>query len=158
MQSLAMDEIDHAIIAELRQDARLPNVVLADRVGLTPGPCLRRVQRLEGEGVILGYRADISPAALDQGFEVLLDIELTRFDRAGVEGFEEAMASFDEVLELYRLFGSPDYFARIAVTDVSAYESFLTEHVLTIPLIQRVSSRFPMKAIKSLRPANGAGK
>lgn len=148
----AMDSIDHAIVAELRDDARLSNVALAERVGLTPGPCLRRVQRLESDGVIVGYRALISPVAVGRGFEVILDVDLTNFDRGSVERFERAMAGFDEVLELYRLFGSPDYFVRVAVRDVQQYETFLTERVLTIPGIQKVSSRFPMKVIKSIRP------
>jgi len=147
-----MDSIDHAIVAELRDDARLSNVALAERVGLTPGPCLRRVQRLESDGVIVGYRALISPVAVGRGFEVILDVDLTNFDRGSVERFERAMAGFDEVLELYRLFGSPDYFVRVAVRDVQQYETFLTERVLTIPGIQKVSSRFPMKVIKSIRP------
>lgn len=61
------------------------------------------------------------------------------------------MARFDEVIELHRLFGSPDYIARVATADTAAYESFLTEQVLTIPGISRVSSRFAMKTLKSLR-------
>lgn len=127
-------------------------MALADRVGLTPGPCLRRVQRLEAEGVIVGYRAQIAPAAIGQGFEVLLDIELTRLDKHNVESFEDTVAGFPEVLELHRLFGTPDYLARIAVADLPAYEAFLTNRVLSIPGIHRVSSRFPMKTVKSLRP------
>ena len=110
------------------------------------------MQRLEAEGVIVGYQAQIDPAAIGQGFEIILDVELIRFDRDTVDHVEATMAGFDEVLELYRLFGSPDYFVRVAVPDVTAYESFLTERVLTIPGIHRVSSRFPMKTVKSLRP------
>ncbi|MBR8743227.1 Lrp/AsnC family transcriptional regulator [Nocardiopsis sp. MG754419] len=150
-----MDDIDHAIIDELKADARVSNVALADRVGLTPGPCLRRVQRLEADGVIVGYRAEIDPHALGQGFEVILDIELADFHRAAVDHFEATMVGYDEVLELYRLFGSPDYFARIAVSDVAAYEAFLTDRVMTIPRIQKVFSRFPMKTLKSLRSTEG---
>lgn len=130
----------------------MPNTVLADQVNLTPGPCLRRVQRLEADGIIVGYHAQVDPVAISQGFEVIIDLELTRFDRASVEHFETTMAAFDEVLELFRMFGSPDYLARIATADLPTYETFLTEHILTIPDIRRVSSRFPMKTVKSLRP------
>jgi len=144
-----MDSMDRAIIAELLQDGRIPNVELAERVHLTPGPCLRRVQRLEQEKVIRGYRAVVDPAALDQGFEVILDVELTVFDRETVYAFEEALAAMDEVVELHRLFGSPDYFVRVAVKDLPAYESFLTERVMSLPGLQKVSSRFTMKTIKS---------
>ena len=141
--------MDRAIIAELLQDGRIPNVELAERVHLTPGPCLRRVQRLEQEKVIRGYRAVVDPAALDRGFEVILDVELTVFDRETVYAFEEALAAMDEVVELHRLFGSPDYFVRVAVKDLPAYESFLTERVMSLPGLQKVSSRFTMKTIKS---------
>ena len=144
-----MDSMDRAIIAELLQDGRIPNVELAERVHLTPGPCLRRVQRLEQEKVIRGYRAVVDPAALDRGFEVILDVELTVFDRETVYAFEEALAAMDEVVELHRLFGSPDYFVRVAVKDLPAYESFLTERVMSLPGLQKVSSRFTMKTIKS---------
>lgn len=122
---------------------------LASEVGLTPGPCLRRVQRLEASGIIRGYRADVDPNAIGRGFEVVLDVELTNFDRASVDRFENTMAAFDEVTELRRLFGSPDYFVRIAVADLTAYEKFLGDQVMTIPGIQKVSSRFTMKTIKS---------
>jgi DNA-binding Lrp family transcriptional regulator len=107
------------------------------------------VQRLESTGVIRGYRADVDPAALGRGFEVILDVELTNFDRKSVDRFESTLAAFSEVTELHRLFGSPDYFVRIKVKDLPAYEAFLSNHVLTIPGIQKVSSRFTMKTIKS---------
>ncbi|HEU0181834.1 MAG TPA: Lrp/AsnC family transcriptional regulator [Agromyces mariniharenae] len=149
-----MDATDRAIIDVLRQDGRISNVALADRVNLTPGPCLRRVQKLEADGVIVGYRAEVDPAAVGQGFEILLDVELTNFDRGSVDRFEGTMAGYDEVLELYRMFGAPDYFIRVAVADLPAYEAFLTDRVMTIPGVLKVSSRFPMKRIKSLRGAS----
>lgn len=152
---MGLDGIDRAIIDRLRSDGRLTNVALADRVGLTPAPCLRRVQRLEAEGVIRGYQAVVDPVALGQGFEVFLDIDLTDFARGSIEAFETAMTDFDEVIELHRLFGSPDYIVRVATVDTAAYETFLTDHVLTIPGISRVSSRFAMKTLKSLRPVRG---
>ncbi|WP_188668387.1 Lrp/AsnC family transcriptional regulator [Tersicoccus solisilvae] len=146
-----MDRTDRAIIDILRSDGRISNVALADRVGLTPGPCLRRVQRLEEDGVILGYRADIDPAAVDEGFEVILDVALHQFDLATVDHFEQTVERMHEVLELFRLFGSPDYFLRVAVADLAAYEAFVRNEIMTIAGIQTVTSRFPMKVIKSLR-------
>lgn len=151
VQYIHMDATDRAIISELMRDARIPNVNLAERVHLTPGPCLRRVQRLEQEKVILGYRAVVDPTAMGRSFEVILDVELTAFDRQSVLRFEDAMAAFDEVVEMHRMFGSPDYFVRIGVQDLPAYETFLTERVLTLPGIQKVVSRFTMKTIKSPR-------
>jgi DNA-binding Lrp family transcriptional regulator len=147
-QYIHVDQTDRAIVEALQRDGRISNLDLAEQVNLTPGPCLRRVQRLEAAGVIRGYHADIDPEAIGRGFEVMLDVELTKFDRESVYGFEHAMAAFDEVTEMHRLFGSPDYFVRIAVADLPAYEVFLTEHVLTIPGIHKVSSRFTMKTVK----------
>lgn len=102
--------------------------------------------------MIRGYQAVVDPVALGQGFEVFLDIDLTDFARGSIEAFEHAMTGFDEVIELHRLFGTPDYIARVATVDTAAYEGFLTNQVLTIPGISRVSSRFAMKTLKSLRP------
>lgn len=146
---MKLDAIDRAIITELEINGRSPNVALADAVHLTPGPCLRRVQRLESAGVIRGYRAVVDQAAIGRGFEVILEIGVTRFDKATIERFESTLAAYDEVVELRRMFGSPDYFARVAVADQSAYEEFLTEHVMAIEGIATVSSRFAIKVIKS---------
>ncbi|MEU1513617.1 Lrp/AsnC family transcriptional regulator [Streptomyces sp. NPDC005811] len=143
-----MDTIDRAIIAELERDGRLTNVELAQRVGLTAGPCLRRVQRLEADGVVRGYRAVIDPASVGRSFEVLIDLSLEAQDAATVERFEETLAQAEEVLELRRLFGSPDYFVRVAVADLPAYEEFLSRRVMTIPRIRNVTSHFTMKTIK----------
>jgi DNA-binding Lrp family transcriptional regulator len=144
-----MDAIDLAIIAELERDGRLTNVELAQRVGLTTGPCLRRVQRLEADGVIRGYRAVVDPVAVGRSFEVLIDLSLEAQDADTVEHFEQTLAQAEEVLELRRLFGSPDYFVRVAVADLAAYETFLSRHVMTIPRIKNITSHFTMKAVKT---------
>ncbi|GAA2272794.1 Lrp/AsnC family transcriptional regulator [Nonomuraea roseoviolacea subsp. roseoviolacea] len=148
-----MDAIDRAIISELERDGRLTNVELAHRVGLTPGPCLRRVQRLEAEGVIRGYRAVVDPAAVGRSFEVLVDLTLDSQDAETVAYFEQTLARAEEVLELRRLFGSPDYFARVAVADLAAYETFLSRYVMTIPRVRNINSHFTMKDIKPGREA-----
>ncbi|MEV8116132.1 Lrp/AsnC family transcriptional regulator [Streptomyces xiamenensis] len=143
-----MDATDRAIIAELERDGRLTNVQLAQRIGLTTGPCLRRVQRLEADGVIRGYRAVVDPAALGRSFEVLLDLTLDSQASGTVEHFERTLSEAEEVIELRRLFGSPDYFARVAVADLVAYEAFLSGRVMTIPGVRNVTSHFTMKNLK----------
>ena len=150
MQYKFVDKIDRAIIDELERDGRLTNVDLAGRVGLTAGPCLRRVQRLEADGVIRGYRAVVDPARMGRSFEVFLDVSLQTQGAQVVEEFEGAMRQFEEVRELRRLFGTPDYFARIAVADLDAYEVFLSQRVMTLPRVERVTSRFTMKVLKQL--------
>ena len=89
----------------LQQYGRLTNQELADRIGLTPAPCLRRVRRLEADGVITGYTATVDPAALGREFKIIINAELVAKDLATVEAFEERVAAMDEVAELRRMFG-----------------------------------------------------
>jgi DNA-binding Lrp family transcriptional regulator len=153
-----MDAVDRRIIAELQRDGRLSNVELADRVGLTPAPCLRRVKRLEGDGVILGYTARINAAALGRGFEVLVNVDLTRKDRATFEAFESAVAALDEVIEIRRMFGLPDYLLRVATDSIESYETFISTQLGNAPAILSLDSHITMKLIKSpdTAPQHGA--
>jgi DNA-binding Lrp family transcriptional regulator len=144
-----MDAIDLQIVAELRCDGRLSNVELADRVGLSPAPCLRRVRRLESEGVILGYSARIDPGAVGRGFEVVLNIDLTRKDRATFEAFEATVTQFEEVTEVRRMFGLPDYVLRVATDSIESYEVFLSTKMGDVPGVDKLDSHITMKLIKS---------
>jgi Lrp/AsnC family transcriptional regulator, leucine-responsive regulatory protein len=143
-----MDEIDRMILRELQDDARLTNQELAQRVSLTPSPCLRRVRQLESSGVITGYRATVDPAAVGRGFEVLVSVEVRR-DREVVEAFERALQDLPEVIEAYRLFGSPGCLLRIAVADAAAYERLWIEKLTALPGITEVNSQMIMKRIKA---------
>lgn len=145
---VAVDTIDRAIIDQLQRDARLPNVELAERVGLSPSPCLRRVRRLEGDGVIVGYRAQIDPVAQGRAFEVLLNVDLTTKDRDTFLAFEREVAAMDEVVELRRLFGLPDYFVRVTTRDLDAYEAFIADRLGRAPGVRTVDSHLTMKRIK----------
>jgi DNA-binding Lrp family transcriptional regulator len=144
-----LDAVDREILRLLRQDGRLTNVELAKRVGLTPPPCLRRLKRLEDEGVITGYRAVIDPEALGRSLEVMIDIEVHANDLRTIETLEETLASYEEVIEFRRMFGRPDYFLRVAVADHDAYSAFLTEKLTGLPGILRVESHLTMKKIKT---------
>ncbi|MBL3698444.1 Lrp/AsnC family transcriptional regulator [Leucobacter luti] len=143
-----MDSLDRAIIDELVRDGRVTNVELASRVGLTAGPCLRRVQRLEADGVIRGYHASVDPHAVGRGFEVILHVDLVTQEAAVVTDFEREAAALEEVSEFKRLFGTPDYFLRIAVADLAGYEEFLTGRIMSIRGVGKVSSHFSMKNLK----------
>ena len=146
-----MDVLDRAIIRTLEREGRLTNQDLAARVGLTPAPCLRRVRRLEADGVITGYAAIVDPATLGRGFEVLIHADLVAKDLATVEAFEARVAAMDEVTELRRMYGIPDYFIRVRVPDTTAYERWLTTQLMGDPAIARVDSRITMKLVKSQR-------
>ncbi|WP_413471343.1 Lrp/AsnC family transcriptional regulator [Streptomyces noursei] len=133
----------------LRQGGRLTNVELAKRVGLTPPPCLRRLKRLEEAGVITGYRAVIDPEAVGRGLEVMVDVEVHANDLKTIETLEETLAGYEEVVELRRMFGRPDYFLRVAVADHAAYNAFLTSKLTGLPGILRVESHLTMKKVKT---------
>lgn len=151
-QNVTVDRIDRAIIDQLRRNAHLTNTELADRVGLSPSPCLRRVRRLEQDGVILGYHARVSPAALGRRFQVHVELELVSQTRETVNAFENALVAFEEVVEVRRMFGSPDYYALVAVADLATYEQFMTQHLTALPGLGRLQSRFAMKTIKADLP------
>ena len=146
-----MDALDHAIVAELQRDGRLTNLDLASRVGLTPAPCLRRVRRLEEDGVITGYTAVIDQDSIGRGFEVIIHADLVEKDLATVEAFENRVAAMSEVAELRRMFGIPDYVIRVQVADLAAYERWITTQLMGDPAIARVDSRITMKPIKTDR-------
>jgi DNA-binding Lrp family transcriptional regulator len=144
-----MDATDRRIIAELGRDGRLSNVELAERVGLSPAPCLRRVRRLESDGVILGYVAQINPRAVGRGFEVLVNVDLTRKDRATFEAFEDAVAALEDVVEVRRMFGLPDYLLRVATDSIESYETFVSTKLGELPGMDKLDSHITMKLIKS---------
>jgi len=148
-KQIRLDRIDREILFQLRHDGRLSNVELARRVGLTPPPCLRRVKRLEDAGVISGYRAVIDPAAVGRGLEVIVDLEIHATDLKTVEELETTVAAYDEVIELRRMFGRPDYLIRIAVADHAAYDAFLTSKLIGVPGVLRTTSHLTMKKIKT---------
>ena len=141
--------MDRHIVAELQRDGRLSNVELADRVGLSPAPCLRRVRRLEAEGVILGYAARIDPKVLGRSFEVLVNVDLTSKDRATFEAFEAAVAALEEVTEVRRMFGLPDYVLRVATDSIESYEVFVSTRLGDAPGLAKLDSHITMKLIKS---------
>ena len=129
-------------------NGRLTNVELADRVGLTPAPCLRRVRRLEESAVITGYLAVIDPQAIGRAFEVLVNIDLSLKDSPTISAFEDYVSALDEVVEFRRMFGLPDYFLRVATQDIGAYEQFVIDKLTQAPGIAKIDSHLTMKAIK----------
>lgn len=143
-----LDDMDWAIIDQLERDGRISNLELAQRVGLSPAPCLRRVRRLESDGVITGYRALIDPRATGRTLEVTASVEVSSTDAQTVVDFEAAVVALSEVVEARKVFGSPDYFLRIVVADVADYERFQMEKLTRLPAVSRVNSHQTMKLLK----------
>ena len=144
-----MDKIDRRILQELQRDGRLSNTELADRVGLTPSPCLRRVRQLEESGVIRGYRALLDGDAVGRGFQAFVTVVMRYEDHDTVMEFERQVAGMAEVVEAHRLFGDPDFLLRIAVADLAAYERFYTETLSGLPGVAQLTSHLAMKAVKA---------
>ncbi len=145
---MLVDAIDRAILRLLQDDGRLTNRELAERVRLSPSPCLRRVRRLEEVGAIRGYHAELDPVAVGRGFEVLVHADMQVKDRVTIEAFEGQVARLDEVVECRRMFGLPDYLLRVAVADLAAYERFYMAALADLPGVARLNSQFTMKTVK----------
>lgn len=127
----------------------MSNAELAEKVNLSPSPCLRRLRHLEETGVIRGYHADIDPAAVGRSFQVLVHTNMMVKDQSTIEAFEAAIAPLEEVLECRRMFGDPDYLIWVATADADAYERFYMTRLTNLPGVARMSSQFTMKVVKS---------
>ena len=143
-----MDSIDRAILYQLQREGRLANNELADRVGLSPSPCLRRVRQLEDLGVITGYRAEVDPALVSRDYEALVWVTLTEINRASMERFEGEVQGIEDVTEAYRMIGQPDYLLRVAVADRDALERLYIDRLAALPFVKGLTTQLMMKTIK----------
>ncbi len=143
-----LDRIDRKILAVLQEDGRLPNNELAERVGLSPSPCLRRVKALEEAGVIARYVALVDPASVDLPVNIFVSVSLERQVEARLDGFEAEVMALPEVLECYLMTGDADYLLRVVVPDLASYERFLKEHLTRIPGVASIRSSFALKQVR----------
>ncbi|WP_296762968.1 Lrp/AsnC family transcriptional regulator [Sediminimonas sp.] len=139
-QSGEMDAIDSNILRELSRDGRMSNTVLADRVGLSPSACLRRVQDLQRRGVIRGFRAVLDPAAMGVGLLAYVTVGLSAHTKPAQEAFERAMARAPEVRECHNITGAVEYLLRVEVTDMAHYKRFHTDVLGTLPHVNAITS------------------
>jgi Lrp/AsnC family transcriptional regulator, leucine-responsive regulatory protein len=143
-----MDSIDHAILHQLQQNGRLPNNELADRVGLSPSPCLRRVRQLEADGVIAGYTALVNRKQIGRSYEPLVWVTLSVVTRESMDQFESAVEQLNDVVEALRMMGQPDYLLRIATSDADSFEALYIDHLSRLPHVQMLTSQLAMKVVK----------
>ena len=146
-----MDSINQRILRELSRNARISNIELADRVGLSPSACLRRVQELEREGIITGYRAVVNKARLGIGFTAYVAVGLNNHTKASQEAFERAISRSEEVVECHNITGTVEYLLRIEAADLAAYKVFHTEILGTLPQVNAITSYVVMGSPKDLR-------
>lgn len=147
-----LDAIDRLILAELQRDGRLTNQDLADRIGLSPSPCLRRVRRLEQAGVIAGYRAVVSPKAVDLEITAFVRLRLASHEGTTVDAVEERLRAIPQIVEAHLLAGDWDYLVRIVTPDFEAYEALLREHLRAMPSLSSIDTTFAFGVTKPLSP------
>ncbi|HEU6442741.1 MAG TPA: Lrp/AsnC family transcriptional regulator [Microvirga sp.] len=152
MPNLDLDAIDLRILRALQADGRLTNQELADQVGLSPSPCLRRVRRLERDGFIRTYRAVLDRESVGLGLTVFVDIKVEKHSRENATALREALAALPEVVACHMVSGSADFIVEIAVANLKAYERLLTERLLTLPMVGDIRSNFALTQVKADAP------
>ncbi len=149
---IALDAIDLKILAALQADARLSNIALADRVGLSPSPCSRRVRMLEEAGVIEAYRAALARDAIGLGLTVFAGVRVERHSHANAQAFVDAVLAMPEVVACHLVSGDVDFLIEVVAHDMESYERTFLRRMLSLPAIRDIRSSF---AIRSHR-AGGA--
>ena len=146
---MQFDRTDLALLDQLQREGRLTNAELAERVNLSPSACLRRVQRLEREGVIAGYGARLNPRRIGLGLQAFVRLQLEHRDRTQVERFAELVQDWEEVVSCHALTGDMDYLLHVAVADLDHFSHFLLDRVLHSGLVADVNSSFVLREVKA---------
>jgi Lrp/AsnC family leucine-responsive transcriptional regulator len=152
MPKPSLDAVDSRIVAELQADGRLSNVELADKVGLSPSPCLRRVKRLEREGYIEGYRAALRRDRVGLGFSVFVGVKIDGHANERALAFEKAIVEMPEVIACHLVSGEADYFLEVVVPDLTDYQRFLVDKLLNLPIVREVRSNIAIQTLKAGAP------
>jgi Lrp/AsnC family leucine-responsive transcriptional regulator len=143
-----LDNIDLHILRVLQRSGRISNQDLADKVGLSPSPCLRRVRELESSGIVQKYVALVNPGAVGQSLQAFVEVRLDHQTRASAAKFETEIVKLPQVLECYMIVGDWDYLLRIIVRDLDALRDFHMNRLGKIPGVTNVKSNISMKAVK----------
>lgn len=146
-----LDRINDRILRELSEDGRISNIDLADRVGLSPSACLRRVQELERSGVIRGYRAVLDQKAVGRAFTAYVAVGLSDHSKKSQSAFERAVFKAPEVRECHNITGTIEYLLRVEVPDLDAYKVFHTDVLGMLPQVTAITSYVVMDSPKDER-------
>ena len=145
---MGIDNYDRQILRLLQQDGRISNQDLADRIGLSPSPCLRRVRALEDAGVIKGYRALLDAKALGYTLMALIYISMDKHTPDRFEYFEKEISQFSEVLECLLITGQDaDYQIKVIVRDMDAFQELLLNRITGIRGVTGVHSSFVLRRV-----------
>lgn len=146
-----IDSTNAQILRSLRADGRISNLALAEKVGLSPSACLRRVQDMERRGVITGYRAQLDPVLTGVAYVVYVAVGLAEHSKAAQLGFEAAMDRFDQVTECHNIAGAFEYLLRVETADLASYKVFHTDRLGTVPHVRSITSYMVMASPKDMR-------
>jgi DNA-binding Lrp family transcriptional regulator len=147
---MPFDRIDRQILGLLQDDGRMTNVDLADRVGLTAPPCLRRVRALEEGGAIRGYHAELDSATLGYPITVFALVSLRSQAESDLHAFEEHVAAIPEVRECHMLNGEIDFILKIVATDLKSFQDILTTRLTTAPNVTSVKTSLTIRTSKQV--------
>ncbi len=143
-----LDRIDRRILEQLQADGRLSNQELAERVSLSPSPCLRRVRALERAGVIRRYAALVEPQRVGLGLLAYVTVKLEKRGKMPVDQFARAVESWPEVIACYSMTGDMDYLMRVQVEDLEHYSRFIMDKLLKQPGVIDIRTNFVLERIK----------
>jgi len=144
---MTLDRIDYRILHYLQNDARMPNTLLAEAVGLSPSPCLRRVKALEAQGVIKRYVGIVDAHAVGLPINAFVSVSLRSQEKTTLEKFQTRITTYPEVMECYLMTGTSDYLLRVVMPDLESYERFLVEKLTKIAGIANIQTSFALKPI-----------
>jgi Lrp/AsnC family transcriptional regulator, leucine-responsive regulatory protein len=147
-----LDAIDHHIISALQADGRLTNVELADRVGLSPSPCLRRTKRLEREGYIQAYRAVLERRRIGLDLTVFVGVKIEDHANERAEAFQDAILAMPEIVACHLVAGDVDYLLEVVVPDLEHYQAYLVGKLLNLPIVREVRSNIAIQTLKASAP------
>jgi DNA-binding Lrp family transcriptional regulator len=145
-----LDQIDRQILALLQANGRMTNVDLAERVGLTAPPCLRRVRALEESGAIKGYHAELDNAQLGYPITVFALVSLRSQAEADLSAFEKHVAAIPEVRECHMLNGEIDFILKIVAPDLRSFQEILTTHLTPAPNVASVKTSLTIRTAKAI--------
>jgi Lrp/AsnC family transcriptional regulator, leucine-responsive regulatory protein len=147
----SLDQISDHILRVLAQEGRISNLELAERVGLSPSACLRRVQELERRGIITGYRAVTDPVRMGIGFIAYVTVGLSKHTKAAQAEFERLMRTAPQVRECHNVTGTVEYLLRVEARDLAAYKQFHTDYMGAFPYLDRLTTMVVMGSPKDER-------
>ena len=145
-----MDRIDQHILMLLQKDARQSTADIADKVGLSPSPCARRIKRLEEEGVIASYRASLSKDKVGVGMTVFVEVSLSNHQASSIDDFEQAVQDMEEVVSCHVVSGAYDYLLEVVSHDLAGYEAF-TRKIQRLENVKDIHTHLAIPQVKEAR-------